>query len=173
MATGTKKSETLQLRLPHALKARFMARCEAEGRAASDVLRHLIEGHLAPPQALETARMTPRLSPSLAALGVAGAAVVALATAVHAQPDPDTVFRSFDANRDGALTMAEVERGHEAMSAQHGAHAGQGAGPHAPPAFRTADVNNDGALSLEEFRAAHARHGGRHPPAHAQQPPAR
>src|ERR1700761_765042 len=40
---GPKKSETLEIRLPYALKQAFMARCQAQGRSASEALRGFIE----------------------------------------------------------------------------------------------------------------------------------
>src|ERR1700759_1188370 len=44
---GPKKSETLEIRLPHALKQAFMARCQDEGRSASEAVRRFIEGAVA------------------------------------------------------------------------------------------------------------------------------
>ncbi|WP_309605128.1 hypothetical protein [Phenylobacterium sp.] len=45
-----KKSETLEIRLPHPTKLAFMAACRDEGRSASEALRQFIETHLeAPP----------------------------------------------------------------------------------------------------------------------------
>ena len=38
-----KKSETIEIRLPHATKSAFMARCREEGRTASDAVRGFIE----------------------------------------------------------------------------------------------------------------------------------
>ncbi|MEC8456219.1 MAG: hypothetical protein VXZ43_04830 [Pseudomonadota bacterium] len=42
-----KKTETIEIRLPHDTKTAFMARCRAEGRTASDVLRRFIDAELA------------------------------------------------------------------------------------------------------------------------------
>ena len=39
-----KKTETLEIRLDHAAKDAFMARCRAEGRTASEALRGFIDG---------------------------------------------------------------------------------------------------------------------------------
>ena len=40
-----KKTETIEIRLPHDTKTAFMARCRAEGRTASDVLRRFIDAN--------------------------------------------------------------------------------------------------------------------------------
>ena len=43
-----KKSETLEIRLSYPAKLAFMARCQDEGRSASEALRQFIEGHVDP-----------------------------------------------------------------------------------------------------------------------------
>ena len=53
-----KKSETLEVRVPHAAKQAFMARCRAEGRSASDVIREFIDGFLARPSIQPERRKT-------------------------------------------------------------------------------------------------------------------
>ena len=42
-----KKTETLEVRLPHAVKRDFMARTRSRGRTASAVLREFIDAYLA------------------------------------------------------------------------------------------------------------------------------
>lgn len=42
-----KKSENLEIRLPHDAKHAFMERCRRDGRSASDVLRGFIDAYLA------------------------------------------------------------------------------------------------------------------------------
>ena len=66
-----KKTETVEIRLPHATKTAFMARCRDEGRTASDAIRRFIDAEL---NATSSARPQPRLGwrPLLAA-AVAGA----------------------------------------------------------------------------------------------------
>ena len=44
-----KKGETLEVRLPHAAKAAFMAHCRREGRTASETVRRLIDGEMSSP----------------------------------------------------------------------------------------------------------------------------
>ena len=68
-----KKTETVEIRLPHATKTAFMARCRDEGRTASDAIRRFIDAEL---NATSSARPQPRLGwrPLLAA-AVAGLAL--------------------------------------------------------------------------------------------------
>ena len=72
-----KKSESLEVRLPHATKAAFMAHCREEGLTASETMRRLIEGELTRP--------APRLrgwrlvAAALAGLAVGGVAAPSLA----------------------------------------------------------------------------------------------
>lgn len=103
MTRGPKKSETLELRIPHATKQAFMARCRDEGRGASETLRLLIDSHMA--RRAEAGRR--RLIRAAAALAVVlGAGAVALpslaATAARAGYD------SLDRDRDGAVSVAEL-----------------------------------------------------------------
>src|SRR4029453_47905 len=42
-----KKSDTLEVRLPHETKQAFMARCRQDGRSASEVIRDFIDGYVA------------------------------------------------------------------------------------------------------------------------------
>lgn len=65
-----KKSENLELRLPHATKHAFMAQCRREGRSASEVLRGFIDTYLAAgPAAAEAVPVLPRIAGSPAAAG--------------------------------------------------------------------------------------------------------
>ena len=58
MNRPSKKSETLQVRLPHGIKRDFMERCRLEGRAASEVLRGFIDSYLARPVEILTSERT-------------------------------------------------------------------------------------------------------------------
>ena len=44
-----KKSESLEIRIPHPTKEAFMARCRADGRSASEALRAFIDQQLEAP----------------------------------------------------------------------------------------------------------------------------
>lgn len=84
-----KKSETLEVRVPHATKQAFMARCREDGRSASEVIREFIDGHLARPSIQPERRktMSSLFQPSLIAAAFAAAAVAVLGpTAGRAGP---------------------------------------------------------------------------------------
>jgi hypothetical protein len=109
--TSPKKSETLEIRLPLAAKTAFMARCRAEGRTASEVLRCLIE--------TETeSRQRPAARPRLRAWQAIAAAAAGLAVGTVAAPSlahPTTnsraAFERLDRNHDGVLSFDEFRRG--------------------------------------------------------------
>lgn len=105
-----KKSEVLEVRLPHETKAAFMARCHGAGRTASEAVRLFIDQELA-----GKATKTPRthglvwraLVAALAGLAVGAVAAPSLArptTASHA------TFDKLDANHDGVLSFEEFSR---------------------------------------------------------------
>jgi hypothetical protein len=101
-----KKSETLEIRIPYPTKQAFMARCQAEGRSASETLRDLIEQRLSPrPPAREPRRLHQIVAAALIAATVGAAAAPALARATLASR-----FEALDANHDGLLTPAEFGR---------------------------------------------------------------
>ncbi len=78
-----KKSETLEVRLPHAAKQAFMARCREDGRSASEVIREFIDGYLTRPSPRpERRKMSNLFQPALltAAVAVAAAAAAHLLT---------------------------------------------------------------------------------------------
>lgn len=77
MTRTPKKSETLELRLPYEAKQAFMARCQAEGRSASEAIRAFIEAEIEP-------KARPRLRGRLIGRIAAGALLAAAAGAVAA-----------------------------------------------------------------------------------------
>lgn len=101
-----KKSETLEIRLPHAAKAAFMQRCRADGLTASEVVRDLIERRVqtvaARPRRL--ARAGWALAAALGGVAIGAAAAPAIAQAL---PGSQAAFDQLDTNRDGVLTPAE------------------------------------------------------------------
>ena len=101
-ARPPKKSETLEVRLPFETKTAFMARCQAEGRTASDAVRGFIEGELSP---VRRTRM--RGWQALVAAVAAGLAIGAVAAPSLAQTASHTRFADLDRDHDGVLTPGE------------------------------------------------------------------
>lgn len=151
---GPKKSETLEIRLPLALKQAFMDRCRREGRSASEALRAFIEQDLVPPR-------PPQKRLRWAAVGLAAASLAGVAAPSLARPSLPAQFARLDADHDGRLSLREFERG-----ASVEITVGPGAAHAPPPADRDAlvrrefgriDANRDGEIALDEFRRYYAR----------------
>jgi len=149
-----KKSETLEIRLPHALKQAFMARCRDDGRSASEALRGYIEQAVAEPR-----RPSRRLR--WAAVGLAAVSLGAVAAPSLARPSLPAQFARLDADRDGRLSLAEFERGASVEIAL-----GAGAAHALTPAdrdgllrreFGRIDADRDGEIALDEFRRYYSR----------------
>ena len=96
-----KKSETLEVRLPHQTKTAFMARCQAEGRTASDAVRGFIEGELSP------VRRTRVRGWQALVVALAGLAIGAVAAPSLAQTTGHASFAQLDRNNDGVLSPLE------------------------------------------------------------------
>ena len=125
MTRPPKKSETLEIRIPHAAKQAFMARCKADGVSASEALRGFIEAQVAPPSPVAPKPVRPRRS----RLKMALAAAAALAVGATALPSlagqvDRSGFGRFDLDHDGVVSLAE---------------------------FASLDRNHDGAVSLDEL----------------------
>lgn len=105
-----KKSETLEVRLPHAAKTAFMARCRAEGRSASEAVRGFIERELDGDVQAARPRLRWRqlLAAALAGLAVGAAAAPSLA---HQAPGSRAAFERLDRNHDGVLSLQEFRGG--------------------------------------------------------------
>ena len=98
MPRPLKKSETLEIRLPHPTKQAFMARCRDDGRSASEALRGFIEQQIDDP----TRPAAPRWGRWIAGAVLAAAAgAVALPSLARTTSD----FQHLDANRDGGMTV--------------------------------------------------------------------
>jgi hypothetical protein len=112
-----KKSGTLEIRLPHAEKQAFMARCQADGLTASEAVRGFIEGRLTRPAKRRTLGWTvaAALGAGLALGAVAAPSLADTASrAVHsgdARTSADRAdFDRLDRNGDGVVSFAEYRR---------------------------------------------------------------
>lgn len=106
-ARSPKKSETLEVRLPFETKTAFMARCQGDGRTASDAVRGFIEHELMGPMPAPRSVRSVRIWQALAA-AAAGLAIGAVAAPSLAQTTTGpAAFQHLDRNHDGVLTPAE------------------------------------------------------------------
>lgn len=105
-AGQAKKSEVLEVRLPHETKTAFMARCRETRRTASEAVRMFID------QELEGRTTKPRANGLIwraLAAALAGLAVGAVAAPSLARPTTTShaAFDRLDANHDGVLSFEE------------------------------------------------------------------
>lgn len=121
MKPSPKKSETLQVRLPHGVKQDFMERCRLEGQAASEVLRDFIDGYLARPVEILTSEKAVMIRkrfvyPAFALAAAIGGIVVLIPRPGQAGEDLKGVFAQLDTNHDGVLTAEELQPPQEGFS---------------------------------------------------------
>jgi hypothetical protein len=120
-----KKSETIEIRLPYPTKLAFMASCRAEGRSASEALRHFIDGHLdRRPARAAAGRVRHLIAGALVAAAVGAIALPSLARpSLQAEFDRLAAdghairladFARLDTNHDGHISFAEFHAGNEA-----------------------------------------------------------
>lgn len=107
----SKKTETLEIRLPPETKAAFMARCGDLRRTASEAVRGFIEQDLALQSGARPATRRRGLGWRIAAAALAGLAVGAAAVPSLARPSASrTLFERLDVNHDGVLSFEEFRR---------------------------------------------------------------
>lgn len=153
-----KKSETLEIRLPHATKQAFMALCRAEGRSASEAVRGFIDGAVAGRKA-----RGPRMR--WWAAGALAAAVGAMAAPSLARPSLPAEFARLDADHDGAVSRLEFEHAAQVQAVVTVGGAGGVTQPLSTPAraalvdqaFDRIDADRNGRLDFTEFRRAYGR----------------
>ena len=150
----SKKSESIELRLPHETKQAFMARCRSRGVTASAELRGFIDAAVGGSKPAKKLRLGFAL-PAGVLIGAALEAAIAGPTFAHAVTA--TAYAAMDARHDGKVTFAEFERA-GALTVKFGA-----AAITLSPATRQAvmrdafdaiDANHDGVISAEEYRRA-------------------
>jgi hypothetical protein len=156
---GPKKSETLEIRLPRALKQAFMARCRLQGRSASEALRGYIEQALTEKIGAEPRQSSRRLR--WAAAGLAAVSLGAVAAPSLARPSLPAQFARLDADHDGRVSLAEFERAASIQvtvgsGAVHDLAAADGEGL-LRREFGRIDANRDGEIALDEFRRYYGR----------------
>lgn len=102
-----KKSETLEVRLPHQTKTAFMARCRDDGQTASEAVRGFIEAELVTSARRPRLRLWQMMAAAAAGLALGAVAAPSLARTV---PADEAAFARMDQNHDGALSLAEFRR---------------------------------------------------------------
>jgi EF hand len=119
-----KKSEMLEIRIPHPTKTAFMDKARAEGRSASEVVRDSIDDYLADEPSFSTpwqrtARFVQSRAKSLLLLSVGAVAAIAIGVAISpasAQPDLKTAFMALDVDGDGQISLSEFTNPKKALS---------------------------------------------------------
>lgn len=160
-----KKSETLELRLPLETKQAFMARCQAAGQTASEVLRSFIADYVGgrATAGAKRRRMWAPVRLGLAAGALAAAAVLAQPSLARASAS--AAFDRIDANHDGRVSYVEFSRAVEPkLSLAFGPEAPLAASGTIPKdlrerlirqAFDRIDADRNGEISFSEFRRAY------------------
>jgi antitoxin component of RelBE/YafQ-DinJ toxin-antitoxin module len=172
MRREPKKTESIEIRVPHATKSAFMDACRQNGTSASAALRTFIERYVhsasrAPIQWKEELQMMIKRT-SLRTGAAVGAAAVAVMTGVvatlfatpaKAGTDPllAAVYDWMDANHDGKVTLAEfLSPARSEPLGSIGVVVDTKTRPanEAPKAlFARLDKNQDGSISLAELSA--------------------
>ena len=120
MKRREKKSESLDIRLPHQQKLDFMAATKQQGETASQALRRFIADYIEDARLAEQPHPVQEITMTLARHRIktlataAGAAIgVFSVTALPSAADP-SAFEALDKNKDGVLTEGEIAPGYDA-----------------------------------------------------------
>lgn len=164
MKREPKKSETLQVRLPHGMKRDFMRRCEDENRPASDVLRDFIENYLARPVEILTSEKAVMIRRTFVYPAAAAAALLGAVVMLTPQASQATSLRgdfaAMDADKDGVVALKEFKRPDDGViySMRPSVAEPKPAAGWRPvtsglgDTFARLDTNGDGKLNFQEYR---------------------
>ncbi len=97
--------------MPHPTKTAFMARCQDEGRTASEAVRGFIDAELTARSRRPRVGLWHALAAAAAGLAIGAVAAPSLAQTAHAQNDPRAAFDRLDRNHDGVVSYAEFRAG--------------------------------------------------------------
>ena len=137
-----KKSETLEVRLPHSQKTRFMAATKQQGETASQALRRYIADYVERAELASQTHPVKELTMTLArhrfktlASALAASFGLFAFSALPSAADA-SAFEHLDANKDGLITEGEILPGEDA------------------DIIAKLDTDSSGGVSPEEFAAA-------------------
>jgi hypothetical protein len=105
-----KKSETIEVRVPYATKAAFVAKCRGDGRTVSDAVRQFMAQELEATSRSQRGRARVWQAVAAAVAGLALGAVAAPSLA-HPTANSRAAFERLDRNHDGLLSFDEFRRG--------------------------------------------------------------
>ena len=106
-----KKSESLEIRIPYPTKQAFMARCQADGRSASEALRGFIEAEIGGRPGRPARRWGRLIAGGLAAAALGAMAAPSLARPTAHLDFSAAAFAALDTNHDGQVSLAEFTSG--------------------------------------------------------------
>ncbi|MGV9006098.1 MAG: hypothetical protein ACOH1H_05085 [Brevundimonas sp.] len=104
-----KKSETIEIRLPHATKTAFMACCKDERRTVSEAVRAFMEREIGGNRRPGRTRGWHALAALVAGLALGAVAAPSLAQS-QAAPGSRAAFDRLDRNHDGLVSLDEFRR---------------------------------------------------------------
>ncbi|MEM1087348.1 MAG: hypothetical protein AAGH90_06435 [Pseudomonadota bacterium] len=144
MTKRNKKSETLDIRLPHEQKQAFMSAVRSNSETASEAIRRFIADYVSKAEATEHPNPVQELTMTLnkhrvktlatAVTAACGLSLIAALPTAAASP-----FDKLDKNKDGILTEGEILEGHDA------------------DIIAKLDTDGSGGVSREELEAAGSR----------------
>lgn len=141
MTDRRKKSETLDIRLPHEQKQAFMSAVSSNQETASEAIRRFIEDYVSKAEATEHPNPVQELTMTLnrhrfKTLGTAITAACGLSLITMMPTAAASPFDKLDKNKDGVLTEGEIIEGHDA------------------DIIAKLDTDGSGGISPEELEAA-------------------